>query len=139
MLAVVMLRAFSADSPPKIRTSCTAPALALSDASQKQHSTVRWSATGPAGTVFELTIGVSRVEVAAGGRLVFVPDPGRTKAPQQRASAQTTRPKSCHISGRFGVLVPPGAYTVRAFKLSGPVTSPTVEQIATAPLTVTAH
>jgi hypothetical protein len=139
VLAVVLIRAFSGGTPPRLRTSCTHPAVALSKVTQRQHGAVQWSATGPAKTVFELTIGVTSVTVGAGGHLVFVPDDGRTTAQEQRASRQTTMPGSCKTNGSFGILVPPGAYTVRMFSLSGPVTSPTIRELATAPLTVTAH
>ncbi|HET7530289.1 MAG TPA: hypothetical protein VFJ98_04950 [Mycobacteriales bacterium] len=138
VLAIVMLRAFSVDhSPPQLRTSCTHPAVALSVASQQQHSPVQWSATGPAGMVFELTLGVSAAHVRPDGTIEFVPDPGRNKTTTERASQQKTMPKSCKTHGTFGVLVPPGAYTVRMFRLTGPVSAPSVEQVATAPLAVT--
>jgi hypothetical protein len=137
VLAVILVRAFFSSPPPKLTTSCTQPAIALSTSSQKQHHTVRWSVTGPGGSVFELTLGVSRVDVAAGGRLVFVPEAGGSQKTEQRAGHQQTMPKSCKTSGAFGVLVPPGRYTVRMFQLSGPVTAPTVTEVASAPLTVT--
>jgi hypothetical protein len=121
-----------------LTTSCTQPALALSTATQKQHDTVRWSATGPAGITFELTIGVHQINIGAGGRFIFVPDSGPGQTREQRASGQVKMPSSCKTSGTFGVQVPPGKYTVRAFQLSGPVTDPTVTEIASAPLSVTA-
>src|SRR4051794_9121395 len=133
-----MVRAFSTSPPPELTTSCTTPAIALSTTTQRQHHTVRWSVTGPGGSIFELTLGVSRVDVASGGRLVFVPENGGDQKTEQRAGHQQTMPKSCKASGAFGVLVPPGKYTVRMFRLSGPVTAPTVTAVASAPLTVTA-
>lgn len=137
VLAVILVRAFSSSPPPKLTTSCTQPAIALSTATQKQHHTVRWSATGPGGSTFELTLGVSRVDVAPGGQFVFVPETGGGQQTEQRAGHQQKMPQSCKTSGAFGVLVPPGHYTVRMFQLSGPVTSPTVTEVASAPLTVT--
>ena len=98
---------------------------------------MRWSVTGPAGSTFELTLGVSRVDVGPGGKLVFVPEAGGDQKTEQRAGHQQTMPRSCKTSGAFGILVPPGAYTVRMFQLSGPVTTPTVTEVASAPLTVT--
>jgi hypothetical protein len=137
VLAIILFRAFSASPPPALKTSCTQPAIALSTSSQKQHHTVRWSVTGPARSTFELTLGVSRVDVGPGGKLVFVPDPGRDQKAEQRAGRQQTMPKGCKTSGAFGILVPPGSYTVRMFQLSGPVTAPTVSEVASEPLTVT--
>jgi len=138
VLAIILVRAFSSSPPPALTTSCTQPAIALSTASQKEHHTVRWSVTGPGSMVFELTLGVSRVDVGPGGRLVFVPEAGGSQKTEQRAGHQQTMPKSCKASGAFGVLVPPGKYTVRMFQLSGPVTAPTVTEAASASLTVTA-
>lgn len=137
VLAVIMLREFSNTPPPALKTSCTQPALALSTATQKQHDTVRWSATGPPGITFELTIGVHQIDLGPGGEFIFVPDSGPGQTREQRASAQLSMPKSCKRSGAFGVQVPPGKYTVRAFQLSGPVTAPMVSEIASAALTVT--
>jgi hypothetical protein len=137
VLGIILFRAFSSSPPPALKTSCTHPAIALSTASQKQHHTVRWSVTGPAESTFELTLGVRRVDVDPGGKLVFVPDPGGNQRTEQRAGRQRTMPKGCKASGAFGVLVPPGSYTVRMFQLSGPVTTPTVTEVASAPLTVT--
>jgi len=137
VLAVILVRSFATNPPPKLKTSCTQPAIALSTATQKQHHTVRWSVTGPAKSVFELTLGVSRVDVDPGGQFVFVPEAGGSQKTEQRAGHQQTMPNSCKRSGAFGVLVPPGKYTVRMFQLSGPVTSPTVTEVASAPLTVT--
>lgn len=98
---------------------------------------MRWSATGPAGITFELTVGVKRIDIGPGGKFLFVPDAGPGQTREQRASLQTKMPASCKTSGAFGVQVPPGAYTVRVFQLSGPVTAPTVSEIASARLTVT--
>ena len=137
VLGIILLRAFSTSPPPKLATSCTQPAMVLSTATQKQHDSVRWSATGPAGITFELTIGVHQIDVGPGGKFVFVPDFGPGQTREQRASAQLTMPSTCKTSGSFGAQVPPGKYTVRIFQLSGPVTAPTVNEIASAPLTVT--
>jgi hypothetical protein len=87
---------------------------------------------------FELTIGVHQINIGPGGRFVFVPDAGPGQTREQRASAQVVMPKSCKTSGAFGVQVPPGGYTVRMFRLSGPLTSPTVVEVASTRLTVTA-
>lgn len=137
ILGIILLRAFSNSPPPALKTSCTQPALALSTATQKQHDTVRWSATGPAGIVFELTIGVHQINIGPGGKFEFVPDAGPGQTREQRVSTQITMPRSCRTSGSFGVQVPPGKYTVRAFQLSGPVTAPLVSEIASRPLAVT--
>jgi len=137
ILGIILFRAFSASPPPALKTSCTTPAMALSTTTQRQHHTVRWSVTGPGSMVFELTLGVSRVDVGPGGKFVFVPEAGGGQKSEQRAGHQQTMPKSCKASGAFGVLVPPGKYTVRMFQLSGPVTSPTVTEVASAALTVT--
>ena len=137
VVGVILFKAFSSTPPPALTTSCTQPALALSTATQKQHDTVRWSATGPPRITFELTIGVQRIDIGPGGTFVFVPDSGPGQTREQRASAQTKMPTSCKTSGAFGVQVPPGKYTVRVFQLSGPVTNPTVTEIASAPLAVT--
>jgi len=133
-----MFRAFSSTPPPALPTSCTTPALVLSTATQKEHDTVRWSATGPAGITFELTIGVQQINIGPGGKFEFVPEAGPGQTREQRASGQLTMPKGCKTSGAFGVQVPPGNYTVRAFQLSGPVTAPRVSEIASQPLAVTA-
>lgn len=138
VLGVILFKAFSSTPPPALTTSCTKPALALSTASQKQHDSVRWSATGPAHTVFELTIGVRRIDIGPGGKFVFVPDAGPGQTREQRASGQVTMPGSCKTSGTFGVQVPPGSYTVRVWQLSGPVTDPQVSEVASASLVVTA-
>jgi hypothetical protein len=138
VLGVIVFKAFSSSPPPALTTSCTQAALALSTSSQKQHDTVRWSATGPAGITFELTIGVKRIDIGTGGKFLFVPDSGPGQGREQRVSVQTTMPGSCKTSGAFGVQVPPGSYTVRMFRLSGPVTAPTVTEAGSAPLTVTA-
>ena len=137
LLAIIVIKGMGDAKPPPLTTSCATPAIALSTATQKQHHTVRWSVTGPAKSVFELTLGVSRVDVDPGGQFVFVPEEGGSQKTEQRAGHQQTMPKSCKTSGAFGVLVPPGHYTVRMFQLSGPVTSPTVSEVASAPLTVT--
>jgi hypothetical protein len=134
---VILLRAFSSSPPPALTTSCTQPALALSTTTQKEHDPVRWSATGPAGITFELTIGVHRINVGPGGKFIFVPDSGPGQTREQRASGQLKMPANCKTSGSFGIQVPPGKYTVRAFQLSGPVTEPTIAEIASAPLSVT--
>lgn len=136
VVGLILFRAFSSTPPPALTTSCTKPALALSTATQKQHDSVRWSATGPAHTVFELTIGVQQIDIGPGGKFIFVPDVGPGQTREQRASGQVTMPSSCKTSGTFGAQVPPGHYTVRMFQLSGPVTDPRVSEIASAPLTV---
>jgi hypothetical protein len=137
VLGIILFRAFASSPPPALTTSCAHPAIALSTSSQKQHHTVRWSVTGPPSSTFELTLGVNHVDVDPGGQLVFVPEPGGSQRTEQRAGRQQTMPKGCKTSGAFGILVPPGSYTVRMFQLSGPVTAPTVTEVASAPLTVT--
>ena len=132
-----MLRAFTNSPPPKLATSCSTPAMVLSPVTQKAHDTVRWTATGPPGITFELTVGVHQIDVGPGGKFVFVPDSGPGQSREQRASGQLKMPGNCKTSGSFGVQVPPGKYTARIYQLSGPVTAPTVTEIASAALTVT--
>jgi hypothetical protein len=137
VVVVIILHAAQGSTPPPLATSCTTPAIALSTASTKEHHPVRWSATGPSSMRFVLTLGVARLDPGAPGRFTPVPDPGLTLKQTQQASLEQTMPKGCKASSTFGVVVPPGSYTVRMFRLTGPRTARVATEVASAHLTVT--
>ncbi|MDQ1704976.1 MAG: hypothetical protein QOF18_1342, partial [Frankiaceae bacterium] len=57
IITIIFIRATAGSSPPPLTKSCTTPAFALSTYDSPVHKTVQWSATGPPGMHFELTIG----------------------------------------------------------------------------------
>ena len=135
IITVIIIRAGQGSPPPDLKTSCTTPAFALSTYSTTSHKTVRWAATGPAGTHFALAIGVARFTPAPDGHLAPVPDPGvaargtRTSAPQEMGD-------DCKADGTFGIVLSPGTYTVRLFTITGAGTTPKVVSVAERQLTI---
>ena len=129
VLVVVVVHAASGGKAPPITKSCTTPDFALSVTTATQHHEVEYSATGPAGMNYLLYVGVSGF-TSTGNQLVATPDPGHTRAQIQPASQRNTMPGSCVQTGHFGVLVPPGTYQVRLFRLEGP--SDNVQPVAVA-------
>jgi hypothetical protein len=118
VITVIIIRAGQGSSPPELATSCTTPAFALSTYSIDGHQTVRWAATGPAGTRFALTIGVADFTTAPDGHLAPVPDPGVATG-QTRTSAPQEMDDDCKADGTFGVVLPAGTYAVRLFTIEG--------------------
>jgi hypothetical protein len=82
-------------------------------------------------------VGVRRYDVTS-DRLVPVPDPGLTNRQTQPASSRIRIGSSCLASGVFGVLVPPGSYTVRLFRVTGSGTAQSLTAVARTSLRVTA-
>ena len=118
-IVAVVIHASTGGRAPSITKSCTTPDFALSGTTEKQHHEVEYSVTGPPGMTYVLMVGVSRY-VSSGNQLVGIPDPGHTKEQMQPASQRNVMPASCVQTGHFGVLVPPGTYQVRLFRLEGP-------------------
>jgi hypothetical protein len=136
VLGVILIRAGQGTPPPALRKSCTTPAFALSVQSSPSHQALQWTATGPPGMHYQLGIGVSGF-VSTQGKLIAEPDPGLTRAQTQAASPQLTMGASCTNSSHFGLVVPPGTYTVRLFRLSGTRALPSAAVVAEQTLTVT--
>ena len=135
VLVAIIVHASQGTPPPALRTSCTTPAVALSDRSVKQHHPVQWSATGPAGMRFLLALGVDHIRVEANGTFTAVPVPGLVRGEQ--ASHELVMPKGCKTNDVFGVTVPPGSYTLKMFRLSRPGAAASATEAASAPLKVT--
>jgi hypothetical protein len=137
IITIIFIRATAGSSPPPLTKSCTTPAFALSTYDSPVHKTVQWSATGPPGMHFELTIGVSHFDVAPDGTLVTVPDPGLVTKDVQAASAKLTMGNSCKAHNTFGIVVPARTYSVRMFTLTGTPSNPTATVVAEKTLKVT--
>ena len=101
----------------------------LSASKTGRHHEIDYSVTGPPGMRYLMFVGVSGF-VSANNELVPTPDPGLSKEQIQAASERQTMDGDCLQSGRFGVLVPVGTYSVRLFQLQGP--SGQVEPVAVA-------
>ena len=119
VLVVILLRAAQGGSAPSITKSCTAPDFVLSASTTTQHHEINYSVTGPPGMTYLLMVGVSGF-IDTGSGLDPTPDAGHTKEQIQAASQRKTMEADCVQTGRFGVLVPPGTYQVRLFRLEGP-------------------
>jgi hypothetical protein len=118
VITIIVIRAGQGSSPPELETSCTTPAFALSTYAIDSNQTVRWAATGPAGSRFALAIGVAGFTKAADGHLAPVPDEG--VAPRgTRTTAPAEMDDDCTADGTFGVVLPAGRYTVRMFTIKG--------------------
>ena len=136
LVTVIIIVASQGGSPPALRTSCTTPAFALSTYNTPDHHAVQWSVTGPKGMLYQLTVGV-RGFTSRDDALVVIPDSGLTQKQTQAASPQLTMPNNCRNSGTFGVIVPPGKYQVRLFRLTGTKQQPSATEVAVRTLVVT--
>ena len=136
-MVAVILHAGQSSPPPALATSCTTPAFALSTYSTDSHKTIRWAVTGPRGSRFALAIGVARFTTGSDGRLSPVPDPG-LDATEMRSTPPTTVGGDCKADGTFGVVLPPGTYAVRLFRISVTDSTPAhLDQVAEKQLTIT--
>ena len=136
ILVVLIYKATQGGSPPPITKSCTTPAFVLSTHTVGHARIVRWSATGPAGMHYLLTIGVSGF-VSTQGKLVPTPDFGKTLAETQAVGNSRFMPGSCTDSGVFAAIVPAGSYTMRLFRFEGSGAQQEAVSTAEEPLTVT--
>ena len=135
ILVVLVIHAAGGGRAPSITKSCTTPDFALSAANEKQHHEVEWSVTGPPGMKYLLTVGVSGY-VSSDNQLTATPDPGHTREQMQPASQRNTMTGSCVQTGHFGLLVPPGNYQVRLFRLEGPSGNYQAVAVASHPIDV---
>ena len=135
VLVVIIFRVVQADKPPSIRTSCSTPSFVLSTNRAEQRHPIEWSATGPPGMHYLLTVGASGF-VTSGGRLHATPDYGLTDKQMQAASQEMTMDGDCKQSGRFAPIISPGTYNVRMFRLAGTKTFPTATEVHAIELTV---
>jgi hypothetical protein len=137
VVVAVIVRVHLNNRAPSLTTSCTTPAFALSSTSPHQGSTERWSATGPAGTHFVITMGIDRlVPEKLSNQLHAVPEAGHTAAMTQQAVHTTALSSACKASGAFLVGVPAGTYTVRMFRIEGTGTNVSGTAVASKTVTV---
>lgn len=136
LITVIIVVASQGGAPPKLHTSCTTPAFALSTYRTPNHHAVQWSVTGPAGMHYRMTVGVSGF-VSTNGTLVATPDRGLTQKQTQAASPEMTMGNDCLDTGAFGVVVPTGTYRVRLFRLTGTRQVPMAAEVAARTLVVT--
>jgi hypothetical protein len=136
LLVFLILRATHAgNTPPSIRTSCSAPSFVLSTTHVQERHPLQWSATGPPGMRYLLTVGESGL-VASGGQLHALPDPGLSRDQMQAASQRMTMDGDCKQSGHFAVVIGAGTYHVRMFRLGGTTAVPTATEVDAITLTV---
>lgn len=127
-----VVRATRNSSPPKLSPDCEHSRLALSTASVRQGSPVRWTATGPEQGTVILAVDIARFGRTATG--TFDPEPTTGTALKDTQAASTEqRLAGCRATGLFGATVPPGRHTVTLFRLSDAGGQP----VASAPLEVT--
>lgn len=137
LVIVALIHNRVSNQPPKLATSCTTPAMALSTSSSHKGSLVRWSTTGPANTRFVIFIGTAQLVAGAKpGQLHPVPDPGGSPGTTEGAALNAVISTKCTAHGEFSVGVPPGQYNVRMFKVTGTGASVAATVVATKPLTV---
>lgn len=116
---------------PKLAADCEHSRLALSTASVRQGSPMRWTATGPAEGTVIVAVDVARFTRSADGTLQPEPAAGHRLEETQAASYEREL-TGCRGSGQFGVTVPEGRHTVTLFRLSATGSEP----VASAPLEV---
>jgi hypothetical protein len=138
IVAVAIVRGANSHPAPVLATNCTTPALALSASSTPKGDFLQWSGTGPPHQQVVLAIGVRGfTDGASAKELTAIPDRGLTAADVQQASTVVAFSTSCRATGRFRVIVPPGTYQVRLFRLNGEGSSLSTTPVASRPLTVT--
>lgn len=137
IVAVLLLRVGQSDKPPAITVSCSTPSFVLSTTHTQQRHPIQWSATGPPGMRYLLTVGTSGF-VTSGGRLHATPDYGLTTKQMQAASQEMTMDGDCKQSGRFAVILSPDTYNVRMFRLGGTKTFPTATDVHDISVTIDA-
>ena len=98
---------------------------------------MRWSLTGRPGVVYQLAVGVARID-SRGGTLHAVPET-RDGEHTVLVSPQVKLDDGCLAHGTFGMAVDPGDYTMRLFAFAGPPSSPSAAVVATRQLTVRAQ
>jgi hypothetical protein len=135
ILVVILIRFTQSHGPPSIRTSCTKPSFVLSTTHTVQRKVVQWSATGPPGMRYQLTLGASGF-VRIGGQLRATPDYGLTKDQMQAASQEMTMDGDCKQSGRFAPFRGTGTFNVRMFRFGGTEALPSATAVDTGELTV---
>jgi hypothetical protein len=105
------VRLGGANHTPKLKTSCTTPALAISTASVVRGQPLYYAVTGP-----------DRDVVVAIDAARLSPDLTATALPG-KSQAQVVRPpariRGCKGKGILGVQAPPGAHTVSVFPAAG--------------------
>lgn len=112
-----------ADHTPKLATSCTSPALAISVSTLRRGNPLYFAVTGPDRVVV--------VAIDAGtlsGDLTAAPLPGAHEAQVDRVPVRMSH---CKGKGVLGVQVPAGAHTISVFPAAGG------PPLASRPLTVT--
>jgi hypothetical protein len=135
LLVILILRAGNGSPAPSIRTSCSTPSFVLSTTHTQVLHALQWSATGPPGLRYLLTVGASGF-VTSGGRLHATPDPGLSTDQMQAGSQRMTMDGDCKQSGHFAVFIGAGTYQVRMFRLGGTAAIPTATEVDAITLTV---
>jgi len=135
VLVVILVRATQSNGPPSIRTSCSTPSFVLSTTHTVERKVVQWSATGPPGMRYQLTLGASGF-VRLHGKLKATPDYGLTKDQMQAASQEMSMDGDCKQSGRFAPFRGSGTFNVRMFTFGGTDTKPTATDVYSVALTV---
>jgi hypothetical protein len=135
VLVVVLFRATQSHGPPSIRTSCSKPSFVLSTTHTVQRKVVQWTATGPPGMRYQLTLGASGF-VRVDGNLKATPDYGVTKDQMQAASQEMSMDGDCKQSGRFAPFRGSGTFNVRMFRFGGTTSLPTATNVDTVELKV---
>jgi hypothetical protein len=137
IVVAILIRNGLDSRAPALVTNCKIPAMALSSSSTHRGSTVRWSATGPAGTHFLIAIGVGKlVPGSKPGQLHPVPDPGGSPGTTELAVPASKLTTKCTAHGSFTVDIPSGQYNVRIFTITGSGAGVTGTAVATKPLKV---
>jgi hypothetical protein len=135
IIVVILIRVVQTGGPPSIRVSCAKPSFVLSTTHTVERKVVQWSATGPPGMRYELTLGASGF-VRLGGQLRATPDYGLTKDQMQAASQDMTMDGDCKQSGRFAPFRGTGTFNVRMFRFGGTKAVPTATAVDSTELTV---
>ena len=121
-LVIVAGAALRDTQAPPLQRSCTQPAVELSTDSVRLYGPVTWSATGPDGE-YVLTLNATAVSRAGAGRVTVTEAAG-----EHSWAGPVFRITNCTATGRFGVTLPPGEYTLRMFRLDPSGAEPVVTQ-----------
>lgn len=130
LLAIVAIAVIRGQQKVPLPTSCTKAAFALSTHTVHQHSTVKWSMTGPKDGSYVFGIDAASYVFNGSTQLSVKALPGHVKV---QTIPDLHLDSGCVAHGYFPVVVEPGDHTVNLFR----VTSAGATLVATQQLAVT--